>query len=221
MKSHLGVMARHFLSIIHLFSGDYLKMLEENDQIVKEAQQLQDWLLVYWGYGFRSWAEGRLEKLEEAMESMARSQTASQRLGGQIMGQDLLEAVTAELLLASGRMEEALARAGATIELSREEVGGILGEGLAQRVWGQALARLERWEEAERHLAESWQVLLSGENLLEAARTQVAWGLLCRDRGDLASARGHFEQAAAQFGTSGLTREVESVWSYLAQMEQS
>ena len=228
MKSGRGVMARHFLSIIHLFSGDYHQMLEENDQIVKEAQQLQDWLLVYWGYGFRSWAEGRLGRHEEAMESMARSQTASQRLGGQIMGQDILEAVTAQHLLADVpdesalyRVEEALARAEATIELSREEVGGILGEGLAQRVCGQALARLERWEEAERHLAESWQILLSGENLLEAARTQVAWGLLCRDRGDLASARGHFEQAAAQFETSGLTREVESVWSYLAQMGQS
>ena len=181
MKNGRGVMARHFLSIIHLFSGDYLQMLEENDQVVKEAQQLQDWLLVYWGYGFRSWAEGRLGRHEEAMESMTRAQTASQRLGGQIMGQDILEAVTAELLLADVpdesalyQVEEALARAEATIALSREEVGGILGEGLAQRVWGQALARLERWEEAERHLAESWQILLSGENLLEAARTQVA-----------------------------------------------
>ena len=72
-------------------------------------------------------------------------------------------------------------------------------------------------EEAERHLAASIQTLLSGENLLEAARTQVAWGLLCRDRGDLASAQGHFEQAAAQFETSGLTGELETVQSYLAQ----
>ena len=41
-------------------------------------------------------------------------------------------------------------------------------------------------KEAEAHIAESRQILLSGEILLEDARTQVAWGLLCRDHGDLA-----------------------------------
>lgn len=106
------------------------------------------------------------------------------------------------------------------MELARE-VGGILSPGIAQRVWGQALARQARWEEAEAHLAESWQLLLSGEVLLEAARTQVARGLLCRDRGNLTSAQKHFEQAAAQFETSGLTHELETVQSYLAQIGQS
>jgi tetratricopeptide (TPR) repeat protein len=196
-------------------------MLEESDQVAEEAQQLGNWLLVYWAYGFRAWAQGVLGKHEEAMESMARVQAASQRLGERIMGQDLLNAVSADLLLSTGRVEEALARAQATIELSREEVGGVLGEGMAQRVWGQALGRLARWEEAEAHLAESWQLLLSGENLLEAARTQVAWGLLCRDRGERAKAEEHLLEAAAQFEASGLTHELEMVQSYLAQMGPS
>jgi tetratricopeptide (TPR) repeat protein/transcriptional regulator with XRE-family HTH domain len=221
MKSGRGVMARHFLSIVYLFGGDLSHMLEENDRVIEEAQQLGDWLLVYWGYSFRARAQGLLGKHEEGLQSVARAQDASQRLGEHIMGQDLLEAVTAALLLEAGRVEEALAHAQATIELSREEVGGILGEGMAQRVWGQALARLARWEEAETHLAASVQVLLSGESLLEAAHTQVAWGLLCRDHGDLASAQEHFEQAAAQFEASGLTRELETVQSYLAQIVQS
>ena len=86
---------------------------------------------------------------------------------------------------------------------------------------GKALGRLGRCEEAEMHLKASVQVLLSGEILLEVARTRVAWGLLCRDRGDSTAARGHFEQAAAQFKASGLTGELETVQSYLAQMGQS
>jgi len=221
MKSGRGVMARHFLSIIYLFSGDLSQMLEENDRVIEEAQQLGDWLLMYWGYSFRARAQGLLGKHEEGLQSIACAQDASQRLGERIMGQDLLEAVTADLLLAAGRVEEAIARAEATIELSREEVGGILGEGIAQRVWGQALGRLARWEEAERHLAKSWQTLLSGESFLEAARTQVTWGLLCRDHGDRASAQAHFEQAAAQFEASALTRELETVHSYLAHIVQS
>lgn len=93
-----------------------------------------------------------------------------------------------------------------------------MSAGLAQRVWGQALMQLARWEEAEAHLAASVQTLLSGENLLEAARTQVAWGLLSRERGDQASAQGHLEQAVAQFEASGLTRELEMVRTYLAQL---
>jgi hypothetical protein len=51
-------------------------------------------------------------------------------------------------------------------------------------------------------------VLLSGESLLEAARTHVTWGLLYRDRGDLAPAQGHFLEAAAQFEASGLKGEL-------------
>ena len=94
---------------------------------------------------------------------------------------------------------------------------GILSAGIAQRVWGQALARLSHWEEAERHLATSVQILLSGEILLEAACTQVVWGLLCRDHGERASAQEHFLEAAAQFEASGLRRELETVQSYLAQ----
>lgn len=192
-------------------------MRSEGRQAVEEAQRVGDWVIVYMGYGYGAWAESRLGKYEEGMQSIALAQAARQQLGGQMLFQDTFAAVTAELVLSAGRVEEALARAEAVVELAGE-VGGILSAGLAQRVWGQALARLARWEEAEAHLAESWQILLSGENLLEAARTQVAWGLLCRDRGDQASAQGHWEQAAAQFAASGLTRELEMVRTSLSQL---
>ncbi len=132
------------------------------------------------------------------------------------MGQDLLDAVTADLLLAAGQVEEALARAEATIQLSREEVGSLLSEGIAERVRGQALARLLRWEEAEVHLAASVQLFLAGESVLEAARTHVVWGLLCCDQGDWGPARAHFEQASAQFEVSGLIHQREAVQRYLA-----
>jgi transcriptional regulator with XRE-family HTH domain/tetratricopeptide (TPR) repeat protein len=220
MKSR-GVTASHFLlSVIYLFGGDPLRVLSESCQVVEGAELLDEWLLVYLGYGFRGWAESRLGKHEEALQSMAHSQAASQRLGGHVMLQDVFAAAIAELLLAAGRVEEALARAEAAVELGIA-VGGTWSEGIAQRVWGQALACLSRWEEAETHLAKSWQTLLSGEIFLEVAHTQVAWGLLCRDYGDLASAQEHFKHAATQFEASGLTRERKTVESYLAQIVQS
>ncbi len=139
-------------------------------------------------------------------------------MGGRLLFQDTFAAVNAELFLVAGQLEEGLVRAEAVVELARE-VGGVLSAGIAQRVWGQALAQLARWEEAQTHLAESVQTLLPGENLLEAERTQVAWGLLCRDRGETGSAQEHFEQSATQFKASGLTRELEIACNYLAQME--
>ncbi|MBO0783373.1 MAG: hypothetical protein J2P37_31560 [Ktedonobacteraceae bacterium] len=83
---------------------------------------------------------------------------------------------------------------------------------------GQALAQLTRWEEAQIHLEASVQALFSGKSLLEAARTHVAWGLLCRDHGERGSARTHFEQASVQFEASGLTQECEAVNECLAHL---
>ena len=216
------VMASHiYLSLIALHSGDFSQMLSESRQAVEGAEQLGEWLIVYLGYGLCAWAEGRLGKYEEGMQSMENARSTGNRLGGQLtFFRDTFAAVTAELLLAANRVEEALAHAEAVVELANE-MGSILSAGVAQRVWGRTLARLEQREEAEAHLAESWQILLSGEALLEAARTQVAWGLLCRDLGDAASAQEHLKLAAAQFETSGLTRELETVRSYLIQMGQS
>ena len=90
-------------------------------------------------------------------------------------------------------------------------MGGLFAEGFAQRVWGQSLAALDSpdWNDVEEHLAASLRCFEEGDARLEAARTHVAWGLLCRDRRDAAAARGHLEQAAAQFEASGLVDELE------------
>ncbi|MBE3560315.1 MAG: AAA family ATPase [Ktedonobacteraceae bacterium] len=216
IENHYGLHARHFLSIILMSGDDCSQALEANEQVVREAERIGDWLLVYWACAFRAWAEGRLGKHEEALQSLAHARTAGNRLGEHIMGQDLLEGVTAAVLLAAGRVDEALAHARATVELAREEVGSFLSEGIAERVLGQALAHRSRWEEARAHLAASVQAFLAGEALLEAARTQMVWGLLCRDHGEEAEALAHFEQALARFKSAGLTRACQTAQEYLA-----
>jgi hypothetical protein len=65
-----------------------------------------------------------------------------------------------------------------------------------------------QWDEAEAQLAYSLCLLESGQCRLEAAHTHMAWGAVCRDRGDLAGARAHWEQAAAQWERSGLNHEL-------------
>jgi transcriptional regulator with XRE-family HTH domain/tetratricopeptide (TPR) repeat protein len=213
MKSRNGIGCHFYLSRMHMFGGEYLWMLEEISRVIEGAHQLGDWIYLYLGYGLRGWAESRLGRHKEAMQSMARSQAAGERLGERHLFEDIFAAATAEISLAAGRVEEGLARAEAAVALARA-VGGILSEGLAQRVWGQALASHSNWEEAEMHLSASVQALLAGGVLVEAARSQVAWGVLCRDRGDLASAQQHFALAAAHFAASGLIGDLETVRRY-------
>ncbi len=209
--------SRIFLSIIYGLVGDLSRMLEESNLVVELAEQSGGRVFAYLGYGFRGWAESRMGRHEDAIESMERSQALGRQLGGQLLLKDWLAVAHAEVVLAAGRVEDALSRAEAAVELARS-VDGVYGEGLAHRVWGQALAEDSppRWEEAEIHLATSVQFLESGEVFLEAARTHVVWGQICRKRGDMDSALEHFGKAIVQFGDAGLAREREKVRGYMA-----
>ena len=143
---------------------------------------------------------------------MAQHAAIAQRLGGQLVWNDWFAAASAEIALNAGRPAEAIALAQSALTSARS-VGGIFAEGLARRVWGLALVAGDspRWDEATEHLAAALQAFELGEAFLEMARTHVKWGLVCRDRGDIAAAREHFEQAAGQFEASGLAQELEHV----------
>ncbi len=164
---------------------------------------LRDRVFAYLGYGFQGWAESRMGRHEDAIESMERSQALGSQLGGQLLLKDWLAGAHAEVVLAAGRVEDELSRAEAAVELARS-VDGVYGEGLAHR------------EEAEIHLATSVQFLESGEVFLEAARTHVVWGQICRKRGDMDLALEHFGKAVVQFEDAGLARERERVRGYMA-----
>jgi hypothetical protein len=133
-----------------------------------------------------------------------------QVLGEPLLRANYLAAIRAEIAYGAGRVQKALVLAERAVN-SAQEMGGIFSEGLARRTWGKALAALDppRWDEAEAQLAHSLRLLEAGQARLEAARTHVAWGAVCRERGDLTAAREHWEQAAAQWETSGLTHELE------------
>jgi hypothetical protein len=122
---------------------------------------------------------------------------------------DQLAALDAEIACGAGRVREAIALAERAVGIAQERKT-IHCEGLARRTWGQALAALETpcWDEAEAQLAHSLRLLEEGQSRLAAARTQVAWGAVCRDRGDLAGAQAHWQQAAAQWERSGLSHEL-------------
>lgn len=120
-----------------------------------------------------------------------------------------LASADAETAVSAGRAQEALDLAEKAVSLA-QKMESRYTEGTARRAWGLALAGLEppKWDEAEMQLATSLGLYESGQARLEVARTHLAWGIVCRDRGDLAAAREHWEQAAAQWEASGLADEL-------------
>jgi tetratricopeptide (TPR) repeat protein len=219
--SSLGdiAMSNAFLSAAYLYAGDLPHAIEAGRKTVEAGEQSKELIFVCLGNAWRAWAEGRAGEFEAAAASMARSQAVLEELGGQIIAADWIATINTEIVLGMGHVEEALALAERAIGIA-QKMGGIFAEGLARQVRGQALAALTppRWDEAEAQLTESLRLLESGQHRIEAARTRVAWGSVCRDRGNHAAAREHWEQAAVQFEASDLLQDLERIHALLSDL---
>ena len=141
---------------------------------------------------------------------MAKSKQTGAQTGGRLTFANAFDAAAAEIALNAGRVTEALALAEQTVK-SAQPMEDNYGEGLAHRVWADAIAAIEppHYDEAEIHLAESLRLFEDGDARIEAARTHVAWGKILLKCGKENAAREHFEKAAAQFEASGLTEELK------------
>jgi tetratricopeptide (TPR) repeat protein len=203
-------MSHILLSLIHLMGGNWRAMLDEAYATVEVALQAGDRLYVYIGYGFRSMSENLLGNFKAAHASASKRKEVAQSLGGNLIGADWCAAFDAEIALNLGCVEDAISLAQQATNIA-QATGGLLGGGWAHRAWGRALARLTppRWDEAEAHLAESLHLLEAGDARLEAARTHVVWGNICRERGHHHAAREHFEKASAQFKVSELNEDMK------------
>ncbi|MEP7287714.1 MAG: protein kinase [Chloroflexota bacterium] len=206
-----SVAAAHtMLYFISLFGGDTSRMLQEGKAMVEVAEQSGDMLFIYLGSGLGAWAESRLGNHAAAYEQIAKSKEVAESMGGQLVLADIISAVNAEIAYNAGRIEEAVKLAQESIDKAKT-AGGVYAECVAQRVLGMALAASAppRWDEAEAAMSVSVQGFQNGENLLEAARTQRAWGVVCRDRHNSAAALEHLQAAATQFALSELAHELE------------
>ena len=213
-------MTNFFLSMAFNFAGEWHSAIEAGRKAVEVGEASKERIYVCLGLAWKGWAEARAGDFKAAKTSMARAQIVLDELGGKIIAADWIAAINAEVAFSQGRIEEAIRLAQRAIATA-QKMGGKGAEGLARRIQGQALATLAlpRWVEAEEQLKKSLRLLDSGQNRVEAAYTQLAWGRLCLDQGNPVAARAHWEQAAVQWETSGLTHELERTRSLIDDLD--
>jgi tetratricopeptide (TPR) repeat protein len=214
------VQSSFFLNAAHILAGDLPRALKASRQVAELAERFGDRVYIYVGSFHQSWAASRAGQYDVAAAHAARAQAMERELGKRLIHAVDLAAVRAEIAFGAGCVQEAIVLAEKAVGIA-QEIGCIFAEGLARRAWGQALAALvpRQWDEADTQLAESLRLLEWGLCRLEAARTHVAWGTVFRDRGDLAAARVHWEQASAQWETSGLSHELERTGALIDSLE--
>jgi tetratricopeptide (TPR) repeat protein len=210
------------LSLIYALAGDLACTRETSRQAIEALEQSGDRFNVYRCYAVRAYAEVFAGRFEAAAESMAKCQAVAQEFGGQLAGADLHASTFAEIALGKGQVEQAISLAEQSIAMARK-MGGISGEARAREEWGRSLAAISppRWDEAEAQMAESLRLFELGEARLYAARMQMHWGIICRDRGNTDAAREHFEKAAAQWAASNIPWELERVNKLLAELPKA
>jgi tetratricopeptide (TPR) repeat protein len=201
--------ARGMTARVEFMAGDLTRMLDEV-RLVEQEAKVANPLVLYMVLGFQAWAEGRLGMHERARATMAAARAIAARFGTRLIFDDWFAAAHAEIELYAGHAAQALGLAEQAVR-EANATGGIFSEGIAQRVWGEALVAASPSDEsgAEVHLAKSLGLFEEGEAVIEAARTHVAWGKILHARGDAVAARDHFENAAAQFRAAQLERELE------------
>ena len=214
--------SRLFLAFIYLTVGDPIKMLEESRQSVALAEQAGARLYTFFGSGFRSWATGRLGDFDAAIADMHRTIELGRGLGTDLVLAAWFAAAEAEIYLAAGQVQTAIARAADVVAIYRPR-GNLFAEGLAERVWARGLARQgpSGLSQAEEHLAASIRAFEAGDARIEVARTHVVWGQVRRELRDHATAIAHFERAARQLAESGLIGELTEVNRQLAELERA
>ncbi len=203
-------LAHGALGMVHFFGNALPEGVVHARVMIETAAKSGDRLYAYTAYGFIAWADVRVDNCADSEKDFAQAQAIAQEIGGRLLFADWFAAARAERALRCGQVEQALALAAETV-VQAQSNSDEFAEGLAERVWGQALATIQaaHLEEAAIHFTNSLTKFEEGGARLETARTHIAWGKVLQERGNMEAAREHFEKAAAQFQESGMVSELE------------
>lgn len=218
LGSLTGISVAHFiLGLTYLLCGFTAEAAEHARAIIETAARSGDRFHAYLGYSYLAWAQIRAHALDDADKSDVQAQAIAQTIGGRLAVSDWFMTARVEYHLRRGEIAKAIALAEQAIAIG-DQTGSILVSGWAHRLCGQALSESSQANNSviENHFASALALFSEGDVQIEVARTQLAWGIFLRARGDENSAREHLEKAAAQFEAFGFTRELQATRELLS-----
>ena len=142
-KSFTGIgVSQNCIGYAYLFGGELQRAMEAAQAAVKAAEQSKDLIYLYVGYALWAWSAGRIGQMDIASKKMAKSQQVAQKLGGKVIMGDVALAAQSEIALFKGDWQNAIALSKKTLEVA-QMTGAVWSAGVAYRVWGQALVKLD------------------------------------------------------------------------------
>lgn len=171
-----GMGDSHALTALVLMQADaYQRAYELTRVSLDAARQLGDALLTYISLNVGGWCQVRLGDLAGARASFAEADAVAAATGGHLLLVDWFTVARAELALVSGDLPAAIAGARQTLDHAAK-VGALYSSGIAERVWGLALAQQPSAAvDAGSHFERSLEYFARGGATVEAARTRRAW----------------------------------------------
>jgi len=195
------VMARTALTIIHVLAGEYADGIASAHEALVVAEKSGDAFFRYHLNAFIAWGTFGLGKARESLPYWEAARQAVKAFGGRLLLGDWFAALEAESLIEAVDPATGLRRAQEALALS-QEADSIIGEALAERAIGRAIAAgRQDQEEALPHIKKSLELCES-----IGAKFEVVRGLLAQGEALLAC---HNPTEAATILTKTLALAVE------------
>jgi tetratricopeptide (TPR) repeat protein len=174
-------MALGGLALVQTIAGEYAEGIANGHKALEIVEKSGDIFFRYAFNGFIAWATTGLGNACESLTYWAAAKEAAKALGGRLLLGDWLAALEAESLIDAGDPVTGLRRAQEALLLS-QETESIIGEALAERAIGRAIAASgENQAEALPHIKKSLEIC---ENI--GARFEIVRGLLAKGEALLA-----------------------------------
>jgi class 3 adenylate cyclase/tetratricopeptide (TPR) repeat protein len=205
------------LALSQMITGEYAAGIETARSALAIIDKSGDRLFRYVLNALIAWGKTGLGNAGESFAYWAAAHESAEVLGGQLLLGEWFAALEADSLVEAGEPGKALARAQEALKLS-QEADSIIGEALAERGIGRALAagNGDR-KEALTHLQKSLELCQDIGARFEVVRTMLAQGEALLACGRLAEALTVLNQAQAMAIESELEREAETAQRLLVQ----
>jgi tetratricopeptide (TPR) repeat protein len=196
------------LGVVYERQGNYDKALEYHRQSFELEKEIGD----IYGLAISHTNLGLILSCKEDHSQALQHLEEAASICGDIECEWLLPEtyrVTAEVHLALGEVAAALECSQASLEMALK-VGDTAFEGVAHRVLGKVKALgHQQWEEGEKHLSKSIDILKALGNEHELGKSYYEFGLVLIEKGEVVRAQEYLSQAIEIFERTGANERLE------------